>query len=370
VSPVQSPDAGHRTTDPAAGAAPDRAAVLEAAFRGYRAAHPRAYLRDAAVALAVSELELLLATRADETTRLRDDDWGAFMHALPALGRVWTMTRNDQAVIEREGTYEGVMMRPYVGQVVSPTIDLRCFPTAWAHAVAVPGDERTNAGASIQLFDRHGTSVHKIRFAADGDADAWRALVGTWQHAEPYAMLPLCEPPAPAPLRSLETIDVAAFRSAWDALTDTHQFFGLLRQHELSREQAFVLAGTPRARRTVIAALETVWHAARDAAETIMIFAGNPGMLQIHIGVLTQVVRTPGWLNVMDDGVNVHVDETGLVSAWVVRKPTADGPVHSLELFNAQGQCVLMLFAKRAEGEPEPAWWATLLQALPETVSV
>jgi len=341
--------------------------VLEAAFREYRVSHPSTYLREAAAALAVSELELLLATRSADITRLRDDDWGAFMHALPALGRVWTMTRNDQAVIEREGTYEGVMMRPHVGQVVSATIDLRCFPATWAHAVAVSGDEHTNAGASIQLFDRHGSSVHKIRFAGGGDADAWRAFVRAWLHAAPYAALPTCEPSAPMPLRDTDAVDVDAFRAAWDVMTDTHQFFGLLRQHELAREQAFALVGAPRARRTVVAALETVWHAARDAAEKVMIFAGNPGMLQIHIGVLTRVVRTPGWLNVMDPGVNVHVDESGLVSAWVVRKPTADGPVHSLELFNAQGECVLMLFAKRAEGEPEAAWWAALLQALPET---
>ena len=77
-------------------------------------------------------------------------------------------------------------------------------------------------------------------------------------------------------------------------------------------------------------------------------------------------MRTPGWLNVMDPGVNVHIDEERLATAWVVCKPTADGPVHSLEVFNAAGECVAMLFAKRAEGNPEPAWWSALLRARPE----
>jgi putative hemin transport protein len=209
-------------------------------------------------------------------------------------------------------------------------------------------------------------SVHKVRFAKGGDASAWRAFVDAWRHPASYRGLPVTAPSV-APTTQLDSeIDVPAFHSAWDAMRDTHEFFGLLRRHGLQRQQAFRLAGRERARRTPCTSLEVVLRAAAVAGEKVMIFAGNHGMLQIHIGVLERIVRTPGWLNVMDPGVNVHVDEAGLVSAWVVCKPTEDGRVLSLELFNAQEECVVMLFAKRAEGHPEPAWWRELLRALPD----
>ena len=93
-------------------------------------------------------------------------------------------------------------------------------------------------------------------------------------------------PPEPAAIRLDAEIDVPALHAAWDAMRDTHEFFGLLRTHGLQREQAFRLAGVARARRTALPSLEAVLRAAAQAGEKIMIFAGNPGMLQIHIGVL------------------------------------------------------------------------------------
>lgn len=53
--------------------------------------------------------------------------------------------------------------------------------------------------------------------------------------------------PAPLTLRPLEpvkyadTADGAATENDWRAMTDVHQFFGLLRKYQLSRQQAFRL---------------------------------------------------------------------------------------------------------------------------------
>jgi putative hemin transport protein len=68
---------------------------------------------------------------------------------------------------------------------------------------------------------------------------------------------------------------------------------------------------------------------------------------------------------VLDPGFKLHVREDRVATAWVVRKPTASGTITSLEVFDAFGETVLMLFARRDDRarEEEPAWWPALLAA-------
>ena len=78
-----------------------------------------------------------------------------------------------------------------------------------------------------------------------------------------------------------------------------------------------------------------------------------------------QHVKVVGpWLNVLDAGFNLHLRTDRVASAWVVRKPTADGVVTSLELFDAAGETIAMFFGKRKPGSPEMAEWQATIEAL------
>jgi putative hemin transport protein len=47
-----------------------------------------------------------------------------------------------------------------------------------------------------------------------------------------------------------------------------------------------------------------------------------------------------------------------------VRKPTADGLVSALELFDAQGETIAMFFGERKPGRPELRAWRALVDSL------
>jgi putative hemin transport protein len=70
------------------------------------------------------------------------------------------------------------------------------------------------------------------------------------------------------------------------------------------------------------------------------------------------------WLNVLDPTFNLHLREDAIASSWVVRKPTRDGDVTSLELFDAAGFCFAQLFGQRKPGVPELESWRAVLQVL------
>ena len=87
-------------------------------------------------------------------------------------------------------------------------------------------------------------------------------------------------------------------------------------------------------------------------------------MIQIHTGPVHKVAVMGPWLNVLDPSFNLHLREDHIASAWVVRKPTSDGLVTSLELFDAQGDTIAMLFGERKPGRTELCAWRAIIDSL------
>ena len=106
-------------------------------------------------------------------------------------------------------------------------------------------------------------------------------------------------------------------------------------------------------------------HLAAAQATPIMVFVGNRGMIQIHGGPVANIKQTGPWLNVLDSDFNLHLREDHIASAWIVRKPTADGIVTSLELFDDMHENIVMFFGRRKPGQPELPAWRELISQLP-----
>jgi putative hemin transport protein len=70
------------------------------------------------------------------------------------------------------------------------------------------------------------------------------------------------------------------------------------------------------------------------------------------------------WINVMDPRFNLHLRSDSVAQAWIVRKPTADGIVTSVELFNDNGEAIAMFFGERKPGKPELTAWRALVDEL------
>ncbi|NKC29984.1 hemin-degrading factor [Falsiroseomonas selenitidurans] len=312
--------------------------------------------REAAQRLGTTEAALVACGATGPASALRPD-WPALFAALPRLGRIMALTRNEHAVHERHGAFEDVSAGPGHILVLGPDIDLRLFPGSWAHAYALGGER-----PSLQIFDRAGTAVHKVFATAETDRAAWAALVGDF--AAPEAAAPPEAAPAPEAPKPETPVDAVALRAEWQALRDTHDFVTLLRRHKASRRQAFRLAGEDLARRLPPEAAAATLHQAAAAGLPIMIFVGNRGAIQIHTGPVARLRPTPGWFNVLDPTFNLHLREAGIDQAWRVVKPTEDGDVTSIELLDAAGEVIAIIFGARKPGQPERADWRALVAAV------
>lgn len=326
---------------------------------------PQLRIRNAARELGVSELQLLVLGSGDTVTRLRPE-FTAILSRVGELGHVMALTRNDDVVHEREGSYLNASLdKGPVGLFVGAEIDLRIFWGVWGHAFAVRESGKAGERLSLQFFAHHGEAIHKIYLTGTSNVAAYHAIVEAFRSEDRSTTVQLQPRKAQQPEIADEAVDVESFRTGWLELKDTHDFFMLLGRHRLSRTQALRLA--PEGDLAVPvrnSALREVLTQAAAEALPIMVFVGNAGMLQIHTGEVKNVVDARGWFNILDPHFNLHVREQAITQSWFVRKPTSDGVVTALECFDAQGNQLIQVFGKRKPGIPELEAWRALVSRI------
>jgi len=333
-------------------------ADLAARWNVLRGKKPALRIRDAAATLGVSEAELVALGVGKTATPLKAD-WRGILNDMPEVGRVMCLTRNEHCVHERQGRFEGVDVKGPHGIVLGPDIDLRLFLGSWKHGFAVREPLKQGERLSLQFFDGAGDAVHKIYATEETDRPAFNALIARYT-ATPDDMKIVART-TDAIDRPDAEIDVEGLRTAWLAMKDTHEFFGMLGTFKVGRVQALRLVGEDLARELPVRALRAAFEAASTDGTPIMVFVGSHGCIQIHTGPVKRLVEAHGWFNVLDPDFNMHLREDGIARVFSVRKPTEDGIVTSIEAFDAHNRNILLMFGARKPGQPELPQWRAIV---------
>ena len=332
-------------------------------YLDYKSNNPKARIRNAANDLCVSELELVL-TQVDDEVQVIADDLETVFTGIEALGEVMALTRNDSTVHERKGVYEKPSFSKHHILFANPDIDLRIFPGTWKFFLVVENKE--NDRKSIQFFNKYGEALHKIYLTNKSVVEAYDALKQKLNFAAIDTVELEAKPEAtPSTERtSLSSEEAQEFKTAWLNLTDTHQFFGMLKKFNLARTSALEYAPEGHAFAVDNKVVESMLNEVSATDMEIMCFVGNSGMIQIHTGKAKKIVWHGPWINVLDPSFNLHLKLEDIAQAWMVKKPTEDGAVHAIECFNAEGEMLVQFFGKRKPGIPELDTWKTLCENL------
>lgn len=339
---------------------------LKDRYTQLKAEQPRLRIRDAARYLQVSELELLELQLGGNVRRL-EGDWKDVLKDVHKLGHVMALTRNEYAVHERKGVYENVsfMKDGRMGVAVNPDIDLRFFMWEWKYGYAVTLESPKRTLKALQFFNARGEAVHKIYLTPKSKQEAYEELVNAYLAEDQHSLTQVDHSPV-APTKHVPDaeVDVEAFQEAWLNLQDTHDFFPLLKKYELQRQQALRLAPEGHAYQVSKEAIVQMFEKAQERQLPIMVFLNSAGCIQIHTGPVKKLVPMNGWFNVMDPEFNLHLQLEGIDQVWVVKKPTKDGMVTGMEVFDATGKLIIYCFGKRKPGIPELSEWRSLVDEL------
>lgn len=325
--------------------------------------------RDAAAKIGVSEAHLVAAQIGTTATRLRNDYKDLFAE-LPKLGEVMALTRNEACVHERKGEYldakffeQGPMK---MGLLANEDIDLRLFMSHWRHAFALKETSAKDGSIkrSLQFFDKAGTAIHKIHLTPNSSGKAFDELVVKFHGDDQSPALATESYGSKAAEKPDKDIDWQGLRKDWEAMTDVHQFHSMLRKYGVAREQSFRNIGVDYAYPVDNVSANQVLELARDGGFGLMVFVGNRGCIQIHTGEVKKIVTHGPWYNVLDPKFNLHLNSEHIARSWVVKKPTADGIVSALEVFDKDGEIIVTFFGKRKPGQKELSEWRDTLAKL------
>jgi len=338
---------------------------LKSQWEALKAENPHLRIRNAAEQLGVSEAELVATSVGDTVTRLRPE-FAAILTEVVKLDKVMALTRNEECVHERKGVYlNGDFSSPFASIFVGEDIDLRMFLTHWDKAFAVAEKSEHGDRKSLQFFGKDGLAIHKIYLTKDSNEAAFDALVEQFKSDNQSTEETVAEVPLIIDEKPDSEINLAEFHEAWLSLPDTHAFFGMLKKFGVTRTQALRLAPNDhlakRLDKTVVAKM---LEGAAEQKLPIMVFVGNRGNIQIHTGLVRKTMWHNQWFNVMDPDFNLHLDTDKIAQVWVVRKPTADGEVTALEVYNEMGEIIVQFFGKRKPGIPELTEWRELVASL------
>lgn len=324
--------------------------------------------RDAAAQLQISEAELLAAQIGRNVIRLIDDP-EAILRTVSLLGEVMALTRNDACVHERKGVYDNASFSKHgpmsMGLFVNPDIDLRLFMNHWQYQFAVIEETKAGPRRSLQFFGQDGLAIHKIYLTHYSDEVAYDKLVQAHRHATQNTDIAISPYTSPIKTKADNQVDWPAFKAAWKGLKDTHDFHPMLRRFNITREQAFEHIGEDFAYKVDNNAARKVLALVRDRSCEMMVFVGNRGCIQIHSGPVNKLLTYGDWYNVMDPKFNLHLNEKKIAHTWVTKKPTEDGIVTALEIFDEAGELIATFFGKRKPGIPELALWREIINEIP-----
>ena len=325
--------------------------------------------RDLAHSLGISEAELLAAhlgpDHAKTDTNFRairlKPDWSSIIAKAHSLGEVMALTRNESCVHEKVGHY-GHPTGQNNELLLGKEIDLRIFFKEWAHGFAVIENFYLDCRRSFQFFDEFGNALHKIIIRENSDLFAFENIIEQYRSTDQEAKIDIKVPSIKqAPLIDVD-IDLLGFQRDWLGMADTHQFFDLIKKYKLSRIQALRFAPEGYAQRVPVHFTRELLRKVAIRHIPIMVFVANCGIIQIHTGPISKVVMMDPWLNILDQNFNLHLREDDVYDSWVVRKPTDDGIVTSLELFDSKGEAIVMFFGERKPGSPELETWRGVVE--------
>ncbi len=327
---------------------------------------PKIRIRDAAKKLHVSELELLELGLGKHVMRLKGD-WKALLGELHEVDQVMALTRNEYVVHERKGVYHNISFfkQGDMGVAVNEDIDLRFFMKEWVHAYAVRMVKAKQTLHSLQFFNAAGEAVHKIYLTSKSDPLAFKKLLKKYTAKDQTKRITIKKTKEKEKKElTLSLEEQTRFQMEWLQLKDTHDFYPLINKFKLTRLQALQIAPKGYAQSIPQDAIMDLFRSAASTQVPIMVFVGNSGCIQIHTGTVNRLVDLKNWFNVMDPKFNLHLNMNGVQENWIVKKPTADGIVTSIEVFSPEENIILQCFGKRKPGKPELQAWRDIVAQL------
>ena len=317
---------------------------------------------DTQVELDLTDVERI--AQNPQATRL-DNRFATLLLCLSELGNLTELTRNDSALLEKQNVSGALYTQQAIDLTPTEANHLRICYAQWKHGYALAQYDAISdiTNHSLQFFDDHGSLIHQIMLNTETDTAAFRQLVQA--HSASNQQLPVSEiVVGDVGDVCVDQIDINALRPDWAHVHDHHDFIERQKTFDRQRLRKLRMAGKAFAYQVANDSARVMLQRMTDFGTAIMAQVGNAGIVQAYYGKIKNIRTKDTRLKIMNNGFRLLLREEDIDSIWVAKKPTTDGIVTSLELFNRQGVQIASFLSKKSRGEPEPREWRDSIMRL------
>jgi putative hemin transport protein len=332
---------------------------------GWKAAldnDPQKPLADIAAAMSITEAELMAARVGSGVVRLQPE-WNALLATLPEIQRVRASTANSCVKLETIGIYPALQQMASYSVMAGDSIDLRLSLPYWDSAFAVVERNacRSETARSICFYGKNGGLIHRVCLTPESSVCGFEEIVERFIHPCQSRTQNIDIGFGSTDTVAPEAIDQNLFLERWGAMKDTREFFALLHEFKLSRQDAFQLGEAKFTRRLAPELLYGLLKSFVQRGIPVLLLVGHSACVQIYRGLLKGAREWQSETLVRAAKVRSRFYKAAVAKAWLVDKPTDKGVVRSLELFDSNSRPVASLLAMTAEGALGPSQWEALL---------
>lgn len=298
-------------------------------------------------------------------TRL-GDDFASLLSQLARLTDLTEVTGNAAAQLENDHVSGALYNGNTSAFSATHSIHVRIDYQQWRHGYALDEiDDRTGERRlSLHFFDRYGHRLHKIGLNNLGDMAVFRQIVHNHAAPMPASLQDLVPSQDDTSGAHAGQIDVDALRAEWAHAHDHAHFIARQETFDQQRLRKLRLAGKAFAYQVGNESVRLVLQRMSDFGTSILTLVGNAGIVQACYGKIRNIGVNDARLKIMHSGFRLLLREDHIDSVWLAKKPTTDGIITSLELFNRQGTHIASFLGKKNGGQPEPREWREAMMRL------
>jgi putative hemin transport protein len=194
----------------------------------------------------------------------------------------------------------------------------------------------------------------------ESHTEAYQTLIT--QFRDPIQTSSLSLENKPTKIALNDEIDAGSLRQRWSQIKDVHEGGQIINAFNSPRIKIYEALGDEYAKKLPYSIIEDTLKALSEYQIPTMIFVQNQSAVQSYAGHIKRLLRTGPWFNILDEGFNLHLNTEQIGQAWLITKPSENGYIHSLNVFDHNHNEIMIMTDNRTRGEQESIEWATLMK--------
>lgn len=281
----------------------------------------------------------------------------AIFEHLAKLGKVSTTLFSNSLNHTVQGKFADMHSRNNTLMHFHPNIDTRLFTAKWRYVYATEQDKIV----CLHFFSRYGDLIYRVCSTSLEQYPQLKKFISKYASKEtssPDITESFTKP------KHAKPINKELLTEQWATMTNVHQASKIFKYNGNDPITVYTALGKNYALKISAVKLIDFFSIIAKHQLNLMMFSRNYAAVQCYVGSISKLICFDGKIEISITDFNFIMRVSQLGDIWLITKPTDNGFVNSINIFDKTGNENLILTDKRTKSEPESDSWLKSIQQI------